>query len=485
MLCLKLVLCAAPAGVASRLILKGVQGAEGVCFVNFQDYASAKSVEAAAKPGRREVRMHNALLTVSPARNTTFIDALLDDLRLHGLEEFDMAYAARVAADMPKDRWPPKAQDMARLCRQVGEHFVADVERPNMFLAIDVHGGASLGLSVVTRSTPTSSPRTSSPELSPDDRRAYKRRLAILTNFLHDNCDILQTVFNVVWQRARAKREEAEIIAELSQRGVEVGEWVYEWDIPMLCLAITTPSFNETLRQWDVLGDGCGHGGRLLASLEVLVRERVLREGDVEERYSTYIRQWRQGPLLATCTIRLVRNILCHRPGSCPGLSGAAFDELFWLARNAFGALVCVSAEEAEDIAALFQDRCKLAQDAAFADDDTFFDAASSVASVASAGSCMSEWPAPSGFEPLPGSRAAVAMWSKGTVLEFFAQKNFPTAGVEAGEIDGPALLELMDSPHAEALFTAPVPDGLGFNRIMYHGRFRSEFRAVCGDGGA
>ena len=140
-----------------------------------------------------------------------------------------------------------------------------------------------------------------------------------------------------------------------------------------------------------------------------------------------------------------------------------------------------MSCEESEGIAAVVQERSARVYDAAYAGEDVYFDAAWSVASSTSS---VSDWPASTissgSCASQPMSRAGVAMWSKSMVLEFFTLKNFPTAGVDAGEIDGAALLELIDSPHAEALFTAPAPDGLGFNRLMYHGRFRSEFRGVC-----
>lgn len=446
--------------------------AEGMCFVNFCSYAAAKRVEADARPERRALRLHNALLTANAARNTTFVDALLHDLRAREVGEFDVAHASRIAAEMPKEQWPPKAQDVARILREVTEHFVPDDTRCDTFLAIDV------GRSCAPSPRP---PRTATPELSPDDKRTFKRRLAVLTDFMHDNCDVLQALFNMLWQRVRAGKTEAAVTLELSQRGVDVAKWVYEWDIAMLCLAITTPSFCEALRQWDAPGDQCYESGKLLSMFEVLVRERVLREDDVEERYSAYLRPARPGPLSAIHAIRLVRNILCHRPGSCVGLSPAAFDVLFELTRAAFASLACVSCEEAEGIAAVVQERSARVYDAAYAGEDVYFDAASSVASSTSS---VSDWPASTissgSCASQPMSRAGVAMWSKSMVLEFFTLKNFPTAGVDAGEIDGAALLELIDSPHAEALFTAPAPDGLGFNRLMYHGRFRSEFRGVC-----
>ena len=68
-----------------------------------------------------------------------------------------------------------------------------------------------------------------------------------------------------------------------------------------------------------------------------------------------------------------------------------------------------------------------------------------------------------------------VKSWSQEQVVMFFEDKGFPTEGIKAGKIDGGALLELLHADDAVELFTAPVPDGMGFNKLMYRGRFKSE----------
>ena len=70
---------------------------------------------------------------------------------------------------------------------------------------------------------------------------------------------------------------------------------------------------------------------------------------------------------------------------------------------------------------------------------------------------------------------AGVEEWGVAEVVAFFERCRFPTAGVLAGEIDGKTLLELCADEDAEAIFTAAAPDGLGFNRLMFIGRFRTE----------
>ena len=68
-----------------------------------------------------------------------------------------------------------------------------------------------------------------------------------------------------------------------------------------------------------------------------------------------------------------------------------------------------------------------------------------------------------------------VTKWGVEQVLRFFEECKFPTEGVEAGQVDGSTLLALSRESDAEELFTSPVPNGMGFNRLLFIGRFRKE----------
>ena len=68
-----------------------------------------------------------------------------------------------------------------------------------------------------------------------------------------------------------------------------------------------------------------------------------------------------------------------------------------------------------------------------------------------------------------------VSKWGVEQVLRFFEDCKFPTEGVEAGQVDGSTLLALSQESDAEELFTSPVPNGMGFNRLLFIGRFRKE----------
>ena len=45
-----------------------------------------------------------------------------------------------------------------------------------------------------------------------------------------------------------------------------------------------------------------------------------------------------------------------------------------------------------------------------------------------------------------------------------------------AGQVDGKTLLQLVQDCSAEQNFLAPAPDGLGMSKLMFRGRFKTEF---------
>ena len=73
----------------------------------------------------------------------------------------------------------------------------------------------------------------------------------------------------------------------------------------------------------------------------------------------------------------------------------------------------------------------------------------------------------------------AAAYWDVEDVVRFFAEHGFPTDGVRLGQIDGATLLSLCDDPDAGDVFTAKVPDGLGFDVGVFDGRFKEVMAGV------
>ena len=48
--------------------------------------------------------------------------------------------------------------------------------------------------------------------------------------------------------------------------------------------------------------------------------------------------------------------------------------------------------------------------------------------------------------------------------------------------MDGATLVSLWREGDAEALFTAAPPDGLGFGKLLFRGRFTTEMRKLLAD---
>jgi len=65
-----------------------------------------------------------------------------------------------------------------------------------------------------------------------------------------------------------------------------------------------------------------------------------------------------------------------------------------------------------------------------------------------------------------------------------FRRFKFPTEYIVANVINGQALMDLYEDADAETLFTAPAPRGLGFNKILFRGRFKNEMVLLAFDEG-
>ena len=77
------------------------------------------------------------------------------------------------------------------------------------------------------------------------------------------------------------------------------------------------------------------------------------------------------------------------------------------------------------------------------------------------------------------GCEGCVQAWGVDQVLAMFEQHKFPTEGVKQGQVDGETLVSLWREPDAEALFTAAPPDGFGFGKLLFRGRFTTEMRKL------
>jgi hypothetical protein len=87
--------------------------------------------------------------------------------------------------------------------------------------------------------------------------------------------------------------------------------------------------------------------------------------------------------------------------------------------------------------------------------------------------------PAAAALTVPPPAESKCKDWSVEQVIAFFERCKFPTQGVHEGQVDGKSLEAMCAAEDAEAIFCAPVPDGFGFGRLLYLGRFKIEMAAL------
>ena len=195
----------------------------------------------------------------------------------------------------------------------------------------------------------------------------------------------------------------------------------------------------------------------------VLVEEGITTEEDLVQRYGPTFTTSRDNAFQAVKTIRIVRNLLCHMQGSVKGLSQPSFECLWGLASEALSDLAnALGGNHPVRLAA----RC--AELLGSLGEHTGNNAGSSAESVCSA------TPTESAAEP-----EGIETWGVEKVLAFFERCNFPPEGTQAGIVDGASLLALYQDPDADSLFMGPTPDGFGFNKLMFKGRFKKEMERL------
>jgi hypothetical protein len=94
---------------------------------------------------------------------------------------------------------------------------------------------------------------------------------------------------------------------------------------------------------------------------------------------------------------------------------------------------------------------------------------------------------AEAGNEAGAASRAKVPVnqihgWDVDRVVAMLQSLKLPTEGAKEGQVDGSTLESLFREDDAEALFTAPPPEGLGFSKLQFRGRFTVEMRKLLAE---
>jgi len=107
--------------------IRTIQGKDNAFFVNFADYKGATAACEAARC--KELRFEGSILYANEGRNTTFVSALLADLRKSGRFSFSLDDAQRVAKQMRPDAWPPQESNVEKLLQAVPQLYTLETQQ--------------------------------------------------------------------------------------------------------------------------------------------------------------------------------------------------------------------------------------------------------------------------------------------------------------------------------------------------------------------
>ena len=490
-----------------------IKDSDNAFFINFERFEGAVAVLAEARG--RALRFEGSVMVANAGRNTTFINDLIASLQNKGSFSFSEEEALAVRNKMSTQDWPPKAGDVAKLVKAVPERFVIDRTTKQYHLIDPDAALAPVGYSIadrrarveqvademvgeegLRRTSPGIRVDVVSPELEicdaeESDRKLRDRKKAV-DELVHENFELLHALFEYLWGEAKGRPWEDSRGGMASSSAMTLLEEMYmqelppnmlepvgDWDLSTLCNALMAKSLKDKLAELSPRASprggrevsGSGDGG---ARFKVLVDDKIVALADMEDKYASCFEaaKWRAPQALQT--IRFVRNILSHQKGCVKGLSQKSFDVLWSVTTAAFETLARVVRPSRPHAVQRFEERRKKIEEALQDAERCRSPDGSRPGSPLSSRSSSEESSA-SECSSEVSSECDVKGWSQEQVVSFFEDKGFPTEGIKAGKIDGGALLELLHADDAMELFTAPVPDGMGFNKLMYRGRFKSE----------
>ena len=481
-------------GRLGKTNIVAISGKDNAYFVNFADYEGARAAWDAARS--RAVRFQGSILYVNGARNTTFVTSLLADMRKSGRSSFSLDDAKRVAGQMKPADWPPQESSIAKLLSAAPKRFVLD-RTTQRFHLIDQNAPPAPATAQAPRTSP---PRSPSPTwlLSSEEEQAATRRTDTINHFVRGSVDLLKELFLTTWSQAKGKQwvdskdfassSAAELSDELYRTELppKMLKPVADWDLTSLANALMAASLQAKLQSTSAGPRGVAEFDPTRARWRSLVDDRIVSE-DLMKTYGPTFVKSRDNAFQAVKTIRIINNLLCHLQGSVKGLSQASFDCLWGLASEALSVLAGVLGDEhlarlADRRAALLSSLGEHARgiigsppassgtDKVMCLDDSLSACSSAATEVGTAAE----------HEDAAQSNTAaacedIACWGVDQVITFFERCRFPIEGIKAGEVDGQTLLNLYEDADAETIFTAPAPDGLGFNKLMFKGRVKKE----------
>lgn len=438
---------------------------DAALFLNLQRYGDAEKVLKAGQSGC--LRLNGAVCTVHEARNTTFVSAVVEAMQHEGSHTFGPEDVSKVRAAMHDKEWPPSSAVMWNILKAASDVFEFAPCNTRFALRDNVVQAAikkrrrlpwlalcTIGVDVACE-TPT--PQTSaqpSPQ-TPEERKLASERKAAVDKQLQTSYDMISEIFSSMWFLAHKgtgpwiDSMPGFPSVSLLQLQQEIGMYqvpprmmrpLGDWDLSTLLNAFCNSSAVHALPGPETTI--AARGERVCT--RVLVDCGILLE-DEYQQYAPCFESHNHDPRAALCTIRYVRNLMCHMPGSVQGLSQPAFECVWGLLTGSLRLLAtCMGKEHMLVIhkqhAAMFEEMCTV----------NFTD---------------------------PGlrkvERASIYEWTCDDVVFFFTEHGFPTFGVEIHRINGLLLVLWYQESNARHKFTAPVPCGLGLCASEFDARFR------------
>jgi len=481
-----------------------IQDADNAFFVNFATFEGASSALQAARS--RSLRFQGSVLYANAARNTMFINKLISAMRADRRYSFSLDDAKRVGEQMAD--WPPQPSSIEALLKAVPQHFALD-RSAKQFHLIDQHAPLVPAQSTASSLTP---PRTASPVMVNDilhgGDRAMIQRKDVMSNLVHSNFDVLHQLFLTVWYEAKG---EAWVDSEgwASSSAAELQEELYyaelppmmlkpvqDWDLTTLTAVFMARSLKAKLSEmsggWRGRGESDFAG--TVCRCKVLVEDKVISEEDLHSKFASTFAGVGSSGVDALQAVRFIRNILSHQGGSVKGLTPASFDCLWRLTSDALTTLAAALGPDHE--ARLQQRTADLLQlvpaSGACPPSPSLSPPSSSSTSSMSDSMSLGSGSGSQGDESDRDSvcssgstlrgEGCVHAWDVDQVLAMFERHKFPAEGVRQGQVDGATLVSLWREGDAEGLFTAAPPDGLGFGKLLFRGRFTTEMRKLLAD---
>lgn len=438
---------------------------DAAVFLNLQTYSDVKKVLKAGRSGC--LRLNGAVCRVHEARNTTFVSAVVEAMQHEGRRTYGPEDVSRVRAAMHDKQWPPSSTVMWNILKAASDVFDFAPCNTRFALRDNVVQAAMnkskrlprLPLSTIDvnlpcdNTTPQSSAQ-SSPQ-TPEERKLASERKAAVDKQLHIACGMISEIFTSMWYLSHESTGPwIDSVpqfpsASLLQLQQEIGMTqvpprmmrpVADWDLSTLLNAFCNSSAMDALPRPETT---------IAARCERLCTRVLVDSGIVlEDEYQQYVpcfESHNHDPRAALCTIRYIRNLMCHMPGSVHGLSQPAFECVWGLLTGSLRLLAtCMGKEHMLVIhkqhAAMFEEMCTVN----FTDTN------------------------------LPKvERASIYEWTCDDVVCFFTEHGFPTFGVEIHRINGLLLVLWYQESNARHKFTAPVPCGLGLCASEFDARFR------------